>query len=111
MIENDESYAIDEYFFTFFSFGEDVLNVLSTLVGSKDAPEAHHELTSSTRVDSDQPERRARSPAAQQSLDLLRADRRDRSSTPLREGVRATLTPFTLDEAGKMSPRMSGEFT
>ena len=108
VIENDESYAIDEYYFTFFSHGEDVMNVLSTLV-------SRNKATETSLDDYSQPmelsERRARSPDIRHSLDLLSHERRERSTTPLREGVKATLTPFAVGDGGRMSPRMSGEFT
>ena len=108
VIENDESYAIDEYYFTFFSHGEDVMNVLSTLVARNKTTEISQDYFSQPAEIS---ERRARSPGIRQSLDILGHERRDRSATPLREGVKATLTPFSVTDAGRMSPRMSGEFT
>jgi sterol 3beta-glucosyltransferase len=42
VIDNDETYAIDEYFFSFFSFGKEALNVLKLLVegsAAKQIPE------------------------------------------------------------------------
>ncbi|RMD39290.1 hypothetical protein DV735_g5844, partial [Chaetothyriales sp. CBS 134920] len=107
VIENDESYAIDEYFFSFFSFGEDVLQVLNSVVGSNDLAKANRELLAATSADAGLSDHGARSAAKRHSLAPAP---RHRSVTPLRESVRATLTPFALDSAGKMSPRMSGEF-
>ena len=108
VVENDESYAIDEYYFTFFSHGEDVMNVLSTLVTRNKSTEVSKDYFSQPV---DIAERRARSPGVRKSLDVLSRERRDRSTTPLREGVKATLTPFSVTDEGRMSPRMSGEFT
>jgi sterol 3beta-glucosyltransferase len=105
VIENDESYAIDEYFFTFFTFGEDVLNVLAGLVTGDQTPA----LVQGLDEKADTSDRRARSPAARLSLDILKSQPRDRSG--MREGVKATLTPFDVGDDGKMSPRMSGEFS
>ncbi|RMZ88016.1 hypothetical protein DV736_g4754, partial [Chaetothyriales sp. CBS 134916] len=108
VIENDESYAIDEYFFSFFSSGEDVLEVLNTVVGSNNVAKANRELIVASKVEELEPSgQRARSTTQRHSMG---PGPRRRSVTPLREGVRATLTPFALDSAGKMSPRMSGEF-
>jgi sterol 3beta-glucosyltransferase len=104
VIENDESYAIDEYFFSFFEHGSDVLNVLSSL-GAGSATPGVQDLASPL-----QDERRARSPGARRSLDMLSHTPRDRSTTPLRDSVRATLKPYALGDDGRMSPRMSGEF-
>ena len=109
VIENDESYAIDEYFFSFFSFGNDVLNVLASLVTGNQTPGVPQDIQSP--IDDETSGRRARSPGARVSLDMLKGQPRDRSATPLREGVKATLTPFAVGDDGKMSPRMSGEFT
>ncbi|RMZ84101.1 hypothetical protein DV738_g790, partial [Chaetothyriales sp. CBS 135597] len=107
VIENDESYAIDEYFFSFFSFGEDVLQVLNTVVGSNDLAKANRELLAVTSADPELSDHGARSTT---KADSRGSAPRHRSITPLRESVRATLTPFALDNTGKMSPRMSGEF-
>ena len=108
VIANDESFAIDEYFFSFFSFGNDVLDVLASLVNGSQTPGGRPEPQSAAGHDEDN--RRASSPGARASLDLLKSQPRDRSTTPLREGVKATLPPYAIGDDGKMSPRMSGEF-
>lgn len=105
VIENDESYAIDEYFFTFFTFGSDVLDVLASLVTGDQTPG----LVQGPQDAGAFSERRTRSPSARLSLDMLKNQSRDRSA--IREGIRATLTPYDVGEDGKMSPRMSGEFS
>lgn len=111
VFENEESYAIDEYFFTFFTFGDDVLNTLANLVPGDQTPAGGHEPPHPKIVDEEPGDRRARSPGARLSSDLLNTVNRDRSSTPLKEGVKSTLTPFAVGDDGKMSPRMSGEFS
>ena len=108
VIENDESYAIDEYFFSFFSFGDDVLSVLASLVTGNQTPGALQDIQSP--IEDEASGRRARSPGARASLDILKSQPRDRSATPLREGVKATLTPYAVGDDGRMSPKMSGEF-
>ncbi|KAI9870105.1 MAG: Sterol 3-beta-glucosyltransferase, partial [Watsoniomyces obsoletus] len=62
VIENDESYAIDEYFFTFFSFGDDVLSVLAGLVTGNRTPGVQQKLQSPVEAEGEFDERRARSP-------------------------------------------------
>ncbi|KAK4664754.1 Sterol 3-beta-glucosyltransferase [Podospora pseudopauciseta] len=45
VIDNDETYAIDEYFFSFFSFSEEAIDVLKTLVeGSSSQTPGQNEL-------------------------------------------------------------------
>ncbi|KAF2445733.1 glycosyltransferase family 1 protein [Karstenula rhodostoma CBS 690.94] len=41
VIDNDETYAIDEYFFSFFSQGQDALNVLRIMINDNE----HHQTT------------------------------------------------------------------
>ncbi|PNS20723.1 Sterol 3-beta-glucosyltransferase [Sphaceloma murrayae] len=40
VIDNDETYAVDEYFFSFFSFGKDALNVLKIMTQDTNAAKA-----------------------------------------------------------------------
>ncbi|KAG8628988.1 hypothetical protein KVT40_002853 [Elsinoe batatas] len=40
VIDNDETYAVDEYFFSFFSFGKDALNVLKIMTQDTSAAKA-----------------------------------------------------------------------
>ena len=46
-----------------------------------------------------------------QSSDISTGSGRAQSSPPLKDSVRATLLPYTIGDNGRMSPRMSGEFT
>ena len=92
VIDSDETYAIDEYYFSFFSFGKDALEVLRALI--------------------------SHAPARRKSMDLLSShpgSPLEGSQTPeeapvLRESVRATLSPDMPPVSGKVSPRMSGEW-
>ena len=103
VVENDDSYAIDEYFFSF-SFGVDVMRTLRTLFEDTVSRRASLDLLSP--IDADD-RRRSLSPNHRKSM---QAARESSPMSPLRESVRATLTPFTVRADGKMTPRMSGEF-
>ncbi|KAI1371601.1 glycosyltransferase family 1 protein [Hypoxylon crocopeplum] len=109
VIDNDETYAIDEYFFSFFSFSKEAINVLKILVddASKQqessaanlnpAQQQKHEALprhSSVSV------RQHYGPAA---LEL--------KSPKLRENVRATLAPVSPHSPREPSPRASGDVT
>ncbi|KAF6829637.1 udp-glucose:sterol glycosyltransferase [Colletotrichum plurivorum] len=105
VIDNDETYAIDEYFFSFFSFGKDAINVLKILIedassGAKDAArlKAVHEE-----------ENRALQPSARRSMSGSR-----RGTAPLKlttaklpEAVKATLSPMSAHSPSALSPRAS----
>ena len=91
VLDSDETYAVDEYFFSFFSFGKDAVNVLRALID----------------------ERTEQRP----STDLLRAEGTvsplsgaEGQSPIIRENVRATLSPTIPDVRGRPSPRASGEW-
>ncbi|KAK4442693.1 sterol 3-beta-glucosyltransferase [Podospora aff. communis PSN243] len=109
VIDNDETYAIDEYFFSFFSFGKEALNVLRILVegssgqtpASKDLPLVleGEALDSSNEMPSSGSHERAPRP------------RKIRTSK-LSEGVRATLSPLSPGgQNHSPSPRASGDFS
>lgn len=107
VIDNDETYAIDEYFFSFFTFGREALNVLKILVEDATsqaadakglgAPEGIHAPSSGKTSTS--------------------SSRGGPQPTPLRinkfaEGVKATLSPISPPSPSNgPSPRASGDFT
>ncbi|KAK3690460.1 sterol 3-beta-glucosyltransferase [Podospora appendiculata] len=109
VIDNDETYAIDEYFFSFFSFGKEALSVLKILVedSSVQTPSANdlprvlekeefpesHEMTSKPSSFSD---------SREQITDLPRI-----RTTRISEGVKATLSPLSPTHPPSPSPRMS----
>ncbi|KAK4208081.1 UDP-glucose:sterol glycosyltransferase [Rhypophila decipiens] len=112
VIDNDETYAIDEYFFSFFSYGKEALNVLKILVedssstvqtpGPKDSvkPAELGEGSSSNEPSS----------RASVSGDVALRSSKVRTSR-LVEGVRATLPPLSPGGAAQStSPRASGDF-
>lgn len=104
VVENDDSYAIDEYFFSF-SFGVDVMHTLRALFEDTVSRRASLDLLSPIETD---PRRRSLSPNHRKSM---QGARDSSPMSPIRESVRATLTPFSVGPGGKMAPRMSGEFT
>lgn len=106
VVENDDSYAIDEYFFSF-SFGIDVMRTLRTLFEDSSSRRKSVDLLSPTSYEADAMNARRPSPVPRKSIP---AAREPSPMSPVRESVRATLTPFTMGPDGKRTPRMSGEF-
>ncbi|KAK4146688.1 glycosyltransferase [Dichotomopilus funicola] len=106
VIDNDETYAIDEYFFSFFGFGKEPMNVLKILIedatpqakGGTDRAEPSGESSKRTSGSGsrDQP------PSSQ-------TQRRGKVS----EGVKATLSPLSplspLRNSPSQSPRASAD--
>lgn len=107
VVESDDSYAIDEYFFSF-SFGIDVMRTLRTLFDDSSNRRRSVDLLSPTSHESGPSGARLPSPGPRKSIS---AAREPSPMSPIRESVRATLTPFAVGPDGKMTPRMSGEFT
>ncbi|KAI1411609.1 glycosyltransferase family 1 protein [Hypoxylon sp. FL1857] len=109
VIDNDETYAIDEYFFSFFSFSKEAINVLKILVDGASKQQdssASHSATSHQRKqegiarDSSVSGRQNVGPAP---LEI--------KSPKLRENVRATLAPMSPHSPREPSPRASGDVT
>ncbi|KAJ4340032.1 Sterol 3-beta-glucosyltransferase [Ascochyta clinopodiicola] len=88
VIDNDETFAIDEYFFSFFNNGQDALNVLRIMVNDNE----HHQ-TSESRND---PE--AVTPTASPN-----AGAKSPYNSPIVENVRATLSPLPAPHARRSS--------
>ncbi|KUJ14792.1 sterol 3-beta-glucosyltransferase [Mollisia scopiformis] len=117
VIDNDETYAIDEYFFSFFSFGKEALNVLRILVEDTTAqqiPEAMLSPTAAQVEGKDSPKGRISLPK-RNSSNSVHSPRESRPMPPppirtttpvLEESVRATLSPI-----GAPSPRASTEIS
>ncbi|TVY71189.1 Sterol 3-beta-glucosyltransferase [Lachnellula suecica] len=117
VIDNDETYAIDEYFFSFFSFGKEALNVLRILVEDTTAKHVPEDLlipppqtegkmsprtSTSKRMSLHLPTRETRAPPPQPSP--IRTD-----GPQLEESVRATLSPILQGAA--QSPRASTDLS
>ncbi|KAH6643986.1 UDP-glucose:sterol glycosyltransferase [Boeremia exigua] len=88
VIDNDETFAIDEYFFSFFNNGQDALNVLRIMVNDNE----HHQAAES-RDNAD-----VVSPATP-----TKAQAKSTSNPPIAEPVRATLSSLLTPHAGRSS--------
>jgi sterol 3beta-glucosyltransferase len=108
VVESGDSYAIDEYFFSFFSFGKEVFDVLQDLVEGTPASRLSQDLLSPTGSQRGDGSPRNASPSFRKSFDVPVSGA---STPPIRENVKATLVPFQIGDDGKLSPRMSGEFS
>ncbi|KAL8900563.1 MAG: hypothetical protein Q9192_001007 [Flavoplaca navasiana] len=111
VVDSDETYAIDEYFFSFFSFGDDALEVLRLMVDSSAAHNIPTDYINQFPDNGDSASSRehSRRPTRQASLNVRSASPRDQSLPALTDAVRATLPPISpLDRA---SPRPSAEWT
>jgi sterol 3beta-glucosyltransferase len=102
VIDNDETFAIDEYYFSFFSFGQDAFNVLKTLVDDSPASRLSVDLLSPNRIVSGQnsPLHDTQSPFSVTS-----------PPTTIHETVKATLSPRIPSLSGRSSPRISGDWS
>ncbi|CAK1366767.1 unnamed protein product [Cercospora beticola] len=96
VVDSEETFAIDEYFFTFFQAGEEVLNMLNMLTAESSAKKVLVEepMSPLSRVQSP-PQR----PAFRRSMSAEQSPRLD--------PVRATLSPLSATD--RASPRPSGE--
>ena len=103
VIDNDETYAVDEYFFTFFSHGKDALNVLSLMTQDNEAKKAAVEMT-------EEPIslQKVKASPFRRSMSIERSPRISQSNAPpIPEPVRSTLSPLLAGD--RSSPRLSGE--
>ncbi|PMB64088.1 Sterol 3-beta-glucosyltransferase [Beauveria bassiana] len=94
VIDNDETYAIDEYFFSFFSFGQEAINVLKLLV---------EDSTARKQLGKDQAVA-GRSSRAKTGLDKIHTGK-------IHDTVKATLSPLSPRRSTTASPRGSVEFS
>ncbi|OAA81945.1 UDP-glucose:sterol glycosyltransferase [Akanthomyces lecanii RCEF 1005] len=92
VIDNDETYAIDEYFFSFFSFGKEAINVLRILVEDSAAKKQRGKDTALAGTSS-QPET---------GLAKIHTGK-------IQETVKATLSPLSPHRSANASPRGSVE--
>jgi sterol 3beta-glucosyltransferase len=106
IIDNEETYAIDEYLFSFFGFGKEAVNVLRILV--EDAAE-QQESELKLHVPKQRGGRDVSS--SRSSLSASRTDASGgevRSAKP-RENVKATLVPMSPTSPREAGVRASGE--
>ncbi|KAI5460333.1 hypothetical protein BGZ63DRAFT_357459 [Mariannaea sp. PMI_226] len=106
VIDNDETYAIDEYFFSFFSLGKEAINVLRILIedSAENPPKSKEREPEVQRSSMQLPLRETPSSSTRHSihLDKIRTGK-------ISEQVKATLSPISPLSTGVLSPRASSE--
>jgi len=107
VIDNDETYAVDDYFFTFFEAGKDALNLLNILTEGNEARKAGFEA----QEEPIEPLTKAKIPPFRRSTSVEKSPRSSTggSTPPVSERVRSTLSPH-LASGARTSPRVSGEY-
>lgn len=127
VIHSDDTYAVDEvrktsygahrmltdaqYFFTFFSFGQDALNVLRTMVDDTTAQKIPQDFLSPSPANHESRSRDTSRVSRSRKCYDLRGDSPVDPGTPVfHENVRATLVPFSPPGSGQVSPRVSGDW-
>ncbi|KAK4124071.1 glycosyltransferase family 1 protein [Parathielavia appendiculata] len=103
VIDNDETYAIDEYFFSFFTFGKEAINILKILVedASSQAQGASGQAEPSSGEQS--------SKRTSGSFNREQAPNLSIRTGKLSEGVKATLSPMSPKGVSSPSPRPSAD--
>ncbi|KAI9641319.1 Sterol 3-beta-glucosyltransferase [Ciborinia camelliae] len=109
IIDNDETYAIDEYFFSFFSNGKEALRVLKILVEDTIAQKIPEQLLSPRITAAD-----SRGSSKRTSFQVSHKQKPhvpplQTKAPALEEHVRATLSPLLSPRAG--SPRTSTDMS
>ncbi|OLN91682.1 Sterol 3-beta-glucosyltransferase [Colletotrichum chlorophyti] len=105
VIDNDETYAIDEYFFSFFSFGKDAINVLKILIEDASSTARETARSRTTREE----ERPPLEASARSSTSISRRGVAPPhiKTTKLPDTVKATLSPLSAHSPSAISPRAS----
>ncbi|KAF2000541.1 glycosyltransferase family 1 protein [Amniculicola lignicola CBS 123094] len=93
VIDNNETYAIDEYFFSFFKNGKDALNVLRIMINDND----HHQQAPVKEIEHGLKTSVSAAPTAPSPLE----------NPYISENVRATLSPLPGLHVGGSSSRLS----
>ncbi|TLD35369.1 26S protease regulatory subunit [Venturia nashicola] len=88
--DNDETYSIDEYFFSFFMLGEEAMRVLKILVEDN----ALHKCPESDMPTDSDVNEFAAPDSVRPSLNVERTSMASQRTPPLRDTVRATLLPY-----------------
>ena len=128
VIDSDENYAIDEvcgfsvnvidrsltrmqYFFSFFAFGKDVLNIIGTMIEDTTGQRIPQNFLAPSPANDDSHSRdHSEAPQSRKPYNL-RAESPLEIGTPvLRENVHTTLVPFSPTGSGQASPRVSGDW-
>ncbi|KAK0736692.1 hypothetical protein B0T21DRAFT_183133 [Apiosordaria backusii] len=96
VIDNDETYAIDEYFFSFFTFSEEAIDVLKTLVeGSSSQTPGQNELEEPAS-EAQSSKRTSTSESREQALKQLTT-----RGVKITQSIKSTLSPIS---PGQRSP-------
>ncbi|KAK1495235.1 glycosyltransferase family 28 domain-containing protein [Colletotrichum tamarilloi] len=110
VIDNDETYAIDEYFFSFFSFGKDAISVLKILIEDASSSAKDAALLKAAQAQEEQ-ERQDKQPVPASARSSMSASRRiappKLRTTKLPDAVKATLSPLSAHSPSALSPRAS----
>ncbi|KAK5993084.1 Sterol 3-beta-glucosyltransferase [Cladobotryum mycophilum] len=105
VIDNDETYAMDEYFFSFFTFGKEAINVIKIMVeGASAENPTPAKVIAAEKDKADEPSSPRRLTGGARNdvhVDRVR-------TTKLSEPVKATLSPLSTQSTGT-SPRASTE--
>ncbi|PGG97876.1 hypothetical protein AJ79_09048 [Helicocarpus griseus UAMH5409] len=103
VVESGESYAIDEYFFSFFECGREAIEILKRLVDDTPAQQIPQNMLAPPAFDDSHPSRRRA-----QSVDAISSPS-TRGTTLFRETVKATLRPRSPLGSPCGSPRRSSD--
>ncbi|KAK0303970.1 Sterol 3-beta-glucosyltransferase [Friedmanniomyces endolithicus] len=102
VIDNDQTYSVDEYFFTFFNHGKDALHLLHVLTTDNENRKAPLDIADDDRSTHSPSSGFRRAPSAERSPRMSLG-----AIHPIQESVRSTLSPLPANRA---SPRISGEY-
>ncbi|TAQ85107.1 hypothetical protein B7494_g6572 [Chlorociboria aeruginascens] len=117
VVDDDETFALDEYFFSFFSFGKEALGVLRILVEDTTAQKIPEDLLTPVP-----PSHEGLSPrgggSKRNSMNIIPETTGEKSTRPpppvrkvtpvfFEDTVRATLVPLSVSGPGTQSPRAS----
>ncbi|KAI0542502.1 hypothetical protein GGR58DRAFT_497053 [Xylaria digitata] len=100
VIDNDETYSIDEYFFSFFSFGNEAINILKALV--EDASLRHS-------GDGNQNSTHEAAVGIKSSSKGQKSFAGEPRALNIRENVKATLSPRSSRTRRDSSPQYNGD--
>ena len=110
VIDSDETYAVDEYYFSFFNFGKDAYELLRSKIHGSTAQAIPTELLSPAAESDNGSQSRRSSRGPRKSLEVRSPSFGGANTPTLHEGVRATLAPISPISSGKNSPRPSGDW-
>ncbi|KAK8070244.1 Sterol 3-beta-glucosyltransferase, partial [Apiospora phragmitis] len=112
VIDNDETFAIDEYFFSFFNSGEAAIRLLKLLVGDSNDSDDESAGTGPLRVPKKRRDETAEQSPKRSSLSIntSRMESSQLLSPKFREPVKATLSPMSPTMPQENTIRASGDY-